>query len=98
MLNSSNLLHIIKYIALMKAVAKVFSFADSSLSSGVIINLVLALVIRAPMKLMWNMINTLQLLTCLQLLALTLPTNLSICLATIKSTSDLSLIPQALTD
>jgi len=32
---------------------------DSSMTYGIIVNLVLALVIRAPMKLMWNMINTL---------------------------------------
>ena len=43
----------------MKAVESAFSFVDSSLSSGVIVNIVLAVVIRAPMKLMWFMLNTL---------------------------------------
>ena len=43
----------------MRAMEKGFSFIDSTMTSGVIVNIVLALVIRAPMKLMWNMINTL---------------------------------------
>ena len=43
----------------MRAVEAAFSMVDSSLTSGVIVNLVLAVVIRSPMKLMWNMLNTL---------------------------------------
>lgn len=46
-------------IAMMRAVEAAFSMVDSSLTSGVIVNLVLAVVIRTPMKLMWNMLNTL---------------------------------------
>ena len=47
----------------MKVVEGTFNFIDNSLTSGVVINLALALLVRAPMKLMWNMINTLQILT-----------------------------------
>jgi hypothetical protein len=43
----------------MKSVEKAFSFVDSSLTAGIIINVLLAVVIRAPMKLMWHMLNTL---------------------------------------
>jgi hypothetical protein len=47
----------------MRTVQKTFGLIDSSMSSAMIVNIVLALVLRAPMKLMWNMINTLQILT-----------------------------------
>ena len=43
----------------MKTIEAAFKFVDSSMTTGLIVNLVLALVIRAPMKQMWNMINTL---------------------------------------
>jgi hypothetical protein len=43
----------------MRTLEKSFNFIDSTMTSGVIVNVVLAVVIRAPMKLMWNMINTL---------------------------------------
>ena len=68
------------------------------MTSGIIVNLVLALVIRAPMKLMWNMINTLQILTFMPQLNIYLPTNLRTCLLAIKEVANLSLIPQSLTD
>jgi hypothetical protein len=48
---------------LMQVIEKTFKLIDSTMTSGLIVNIVLAVVIRAPMKLMWNMINTLQLLT-----------------------------------
>lgn len=80
----------------MKAVEKAFSFVDSSLSAGIIINIVLAVVIRAPMKLMWFMLNTLQILTHMPMLNINLPTNLSVCLTIIKQIASLNLIPQPL--
>lgn len=77
----------------MKAVEKAFSFVDSSLSSGIIVNIVLAVVIRAPMKLMWFMLNTLQILTHMPMLNLNLPTNLYVCLNIIKQIASLNLVP-----
>jgi hypothetical protein len=82
----------------MRAVEGAFSLVDSSMTTGVIVNLVLAVVIRAPMKLMWNMLNTLQLLTFIPLLSLTLPTNLSVCLNMIQQVSCLSILPQSVTN
>lgn len=84
--NSSNHIYTLltHLTALMKAVEKAFSFVDSSLSSGIIINIILAVVIRAPMKLMWFMLNTLQILTHMPMLSLNLPTNLYVCLNIIK--------------
>ena len=56
------------FLALMRSMEKTFGFIDSTMTSGVIVNIVLAVVIRAPMKLMWNMINTLQILTFMPML------------------------------
>ena len=77
---------------------KTFGFIDSTMTSGVIVNIVLALVIRAPMKLMWNMINTLQILTFMPMLNMQIPTNLKVCLETIKEVSNLSILPKSVTD
>jgi hypothetical protein len=40
----------IDFVALMKTVEKTFGLFDSTMTTGVIINLILAVVIRAPMK------------------------------------------------
>jgi hypothetical protein len=78
---------------MMKAFEGAFSLMDSSLSFGIIVNIILAVVIRAPMKLMWNMLSTLQLLTYMTLLGMSLPTNMVFCLNLIKQVSCLNLIP-----
>jgi hypothetical protein len=82
----------------MRVIEKSFNFLDSTMTSGVIVNIVLALVIRAPMKLMWNMINTLQILTFMPMLNMQMPTNLKICLDTIKEVSNLSILPKGVVD
>jgi hypothetical protein len=97
-LNSSNLLHFLLSKALMKTMEKTFGFIDSTMTSGIIVNIVLAVVIRAPMKLMWNMINTLQILTFMPMLNMQIPTNLKVCLETIKEVSNLSILPKGVTD
>ena len=77
---------------------KTFGFIDSTMNSGMIVNIILAVVIRAPMKLMWNMINTLQILTFMPVLNMQIPTNLKVCLETIKEVSNLSILPKGVTD
>jgi hypothetical protein len=67
----------------MKMVEKAFSMLDNTLSSGVAVNVVLAVVLGGSMKRMWALINTLQILTHISLLAFVLPTNLSVCLSLI---------------
>lgn len=47
---------------------------------------------------MWNMINSLQILTFMPSLTIQIPTNLRVCLLTIKEVANLNLIPQSLTD
>ena len=61
---------------LMKMVENAFAFVDSSLTTGVIVNAVLGVVLGASMKRMWALINTLQILTHVPLLNFVLPTNL----------------------
>jgi hypothetical protein len=67
-LNSSNFLSINCDLALMRSMEKTFGYIDSTMTSGMIVNIILVVVIRAPMKLMWNMINTLQILTFMPML------------------------------
>ena len=67
----------------MKMVEKTFAMLDNTLSSGVAVNVVLAVVLGGSMKRMWALINTLQILTHISLLAFVLPTNLSVCLSLI---------------
>jgi len=70
-------------IALMNSIEYTFKFMDTSMTAGLIVNVILAVVIRAPMKLMWNMINTLQLVTYIPMLNMKVPTSLSLCLSII---------------
>lgn len=82
----------------MRSMEKTFGFIDSTMTSGMIVNIILAVAIRAPMKLMWNMINTLQILTFMPMLNMQIPTNLKVCLETIKEVSNLSILPKGVTD
>jgi hypothetical protein len=52
----------------------------------------------ASMKRMWSLLNSLQIITHVSLLALALPSNLKVCLNTIISISSLSIIPKAWVD
>ena len=83
---------------MMRSFEKTFWFIDSTMTSGIIVNIVLAIVIRAPMKHMWNMINTLQILTFIPMLNMQIPTNFKVCLDTIKEVSNLSILPKSVTD
>lgn len=82
----------------MKMVEKAFSFIDGSLTTGIIVNAVLGIVLGASMKRMWALINTLQILTHLPLLNFVLPTNLSICLTLVVKISSLNLVPKPWVD
>ncbi|TNV87017.1 hypothetical protein FGO68_gene14209 [Halteria grandinella] len=81
---------------LMKMVENAFAFVDSSLTTGVIVNAVLGVVLGASMKRMWALINTLQILTHVPLLNFVLPTNLQICLTLVVKISSLNVVPKSL--
>jgi hypothetical protein len=82
----------------MKMVEETFSFIDSSLTTAVIVNAALGVVLGASMKRMWALISTLQILTHLPLLNFVLPTNLSICLLIVVKLSSLNVVPKSLVD
>ena len=46
-------------LAIMRVIERAFHLADTSLSSGIVINVFLAVVLGASMKRMWALINTL---------------------------------------
>ena len=71
---------------------------NTALQSSVIINLVLTVVIKAPMKLSFNMMGALQLLTFIPSLNIVLPTNLGVCLATINEIANMNLVPESWTN
>ena len=81
------------HIALMKNFEKTFSTVDSSLVSGIMINVLIALAFGASMRRMWGLLNTLQILTHITLLAVKIPENLNTCLKIILQISSLSIIP-----
>jgi hypothetical protein len=68
------------------------------MTSGLMINLVLAMVISAPMKMMWGIINTMQIITYMTWMNMKMPQNVVVCLKTINDISNLSIIPKDLTD
>jgi|LauGreDrversion4_2_1035121.scaffolds.fasta_scaffold100317_1 hypothetical protein len=64
----------------MRNLEKTFLTMDSSLISGIIINIVIAMAFGASMRRMWGLINTLQIMTHATLLAVNLPENVNTCL------------------
>jgi hypothetical protein len=79
----------------MRAMEKTFSLIDSSLTSGVVANIFIAVALGASMKRMWSLLNTLQIITHIPMLGFGLPSNLEICLKTIVSISSMNIIPKA---
>jgi hypothetical protein len=82
----------------MRLMEKSFTTLDTSMTSGLFANLFLAVALGASMKRMWSLLNTLQILTHVTLLAVTLPSNVGICLRTIVEISNVQVIPKAWVD
>jgi len=80
----------------MKMVENAFTFLDSSLSTGIIVNAVLGVVLGASMDRLWALIDTLQILTHVSLLNFVLPTNLNICLVLVVKFSSLNVVPDSI--
>ena len=79
-------------------IKKTFSSLDTTLITGIITNLALSMILGLSMKYLWNLINTLQIITHIPMLNISLPANLLICLKTIIEVSNLSIIPRSLID
>lgn len=82
----------------MKTVQKTFGFLDSGMTLGLILNLVFAVVIKASMKMMWGIINTMQIITYVTYMNMKMPQNVIVCLKTIHDISNLSIIPKNLSE
>jgi hypothetical protein len=65
------------------------------MTSGLFANLFLAVAVGASMKRMWSLLNTLQILTHVTLLAVTVPSNVVICLRKIVEISNVQVVPKA---
>jgi hypothetical protein len=76
-------------------VKKTFSLMDSSLTGSLVTNILLAGVLGLAMKQIWALINTLQILTHIPLLAIALPANLAMCLQALSDVSNLNIIPKS---
>ena len=77
----------------MLTMEKTFGLIDSGMTSCLMVNLALAMVISAPMKMMWGMINTMQIITYINWMKMKMPQNVVVCLKTIHDISNLSIIP-----
>lgn len=67
----------------MKAMLKSFTVLDTTMTGGVVANAFIAAAMGASMKRMWSLLNSLQIITHIPLLAIKLPANLRVCLKTI---------------
>jgi hypothetical protein len=79
----------------MRLLERSFKILDTSMTSGLIANLFLAVALGASMNRMWSLLNTLQIVTHITLLAVTLPSNVGICLRIIVEISNVQVIPKA---
>ena len=82
----------------MRTVEKTFRILDSGMTSGLMTNLVLALLIKSSMKRMWGIINTMQIITYMTWMNMKMPQNVVVCLKIIHDISNLSIIPKDLTE
>ena len=79
----------------MRLLERSFKILDTSMTSGLIANLFLSVALGASMNRMWSLLNTLQIVTHITLLAVTLPSNVGICLRIIVEISNVQVIPKA---
>ncbi len=79
----------------MKTVEKAFTLVDNTLTGGVVANAFIAVAFGASMSRMWSLLNTLQIITHVPLLAIKAPQNLEYCVSMIISIANLSIIPKA---
>jgi hypothetical protein len=77
----------------MRLLETSFTILDTLITFGLFANLFLVVALGASMKRMWSLLNTLQIFTNVTLLAVTLPSNVGICLRTIVDTSNVQVIP-----
>lgn len=77
----------------MRLLERSFTILDTLIISGLFANLILAVALGASMKRMWSLLNALQIITHVTLLAVSLPSNVGICLRTIFDASNVHVVP-----
>jgi hypothetical protein len=82
----------------MRLLERSFTILGTLITSGLFANLFLVVALGASTKHMWNLLNTLQIVTHVTLLAVSLPSNVGICLRSIVDTSNLQVVPKAWVD
>ena len=82
----------------MRLLERFFKILDNSITSGLFANLFLAVTLGASMNRMWSLVNILQIVSHVTLLAVSLPSNVWICLRTIVDTSNVQVVPKAWVD
>lgn len=93
-IDNSSIFLFLQLIAMTKRFENAFDFLDQTMTQGVIVNIGLSLFLGLSMKLIWNLINTLQILTHIPLLNIVLPANFMLCLKSIIDVSNISIIPK----
>ena len=82
----------------MQRIKGLFSAASSSMTSGLVANLFLSVLLGFSLKQMWKLLGTLQIITHITLLNIPLASNFQVCLESIVNISNLSIIPQSFID
>ena len=82
----------------MRFLERSFTILDNAIISGLFANLLLTVTLGASMNRMWSLMNTLQIVSHVTLLAVSLPSNVGICLSTIVDTSNVQVVPKAWVD
>ena len=82
----------------MRLLERFFKILDTLITSKLFTNIFLAVALGASMNLMWSLLNAIQIVSHVTLLAVSLPSNLGICLSTIVDASNVQLVPKAWVD
>jgi hypothetical protein len=79
----------------MRLLERFFKILDTLITSGLFANIFLVVALGASMNRVWSMLNTIQIVSHVTLLAVSLPSNVGICLSSIVDTSNVQLVPKA---
>ena len=82
----------------MRLLERFFKILDTLITSGLFANIFLVVALGASMNHMWSLLNTIQIVSHVTLLAVSLPSNVGICLSSIVDTSNVQVSPKAWVD
>jgi 3-phosphoglycerate kinase len=77
----------------MRMLERFFKILDTLITSGLFANIFLAVALGASMNHMWSLLNAIQIVSHVTLLAVSLPSNVGICLSSIVDTSNVQVFP-----